>query len=151
MQGRRVLTEHDLLNGGAGPEESVGLAGYNIDIREVHWVAAPVSRFPDLVPEALTEGYLSVPVPPSRIPYSILLPPEDVAADLLVACAVSASHVAYNALRLEPQFMILGEAAGTAAAIAAERGISPADVQAVDVRHRLAGAGALVELPGRSA
>jgi hypothetical protein len=147
MVGRRVLTEHDLFAGGGPPDAAIGLAGYNIDIREVHWVAAPISRFPDLVPEALTEGYLSVPVPPSAIPYDILLPEPAVCDDLVVACAVSASHVAYCALRLEPQFMILGEAAGTAAALAAERGVAPGDVAAADVKAALARRGAIVELP----
>ena len=148
MLGRRVLTERDLFGGGGPREASIGLAGYNIDIREVHWVAAPISRFPDLVPEALTEGYLSVPVPPSAIPYDILLPPHGAADDLVVACAVSASHVAYCALRLEPQFMILGEAAGTAAALAAQRGVGPGHVPGGDVKAALARWGAIVELPG---
>jgi hypothetical protein len=151
MVGRRVLTEHDLFAGGAAAGDSqdapVGLAGYNIDIREVHWVAVPISRFPDLVPETLTEGYLSVPVPPSGIPYEILLPRQEECDDLLVACAVSASHVAYCALRLEPTFMIMGEAAGTAAALAVERGVAPGELQARDVSERLRLAGALLDLP----
>lgn len=148
MRGRRVLTEQDLFSGGVAPDRSIGLAGYNIDIREVHWVAVPISRFPDLVPEAMTEGYLSVPVPPSAIPYDVLLPDPDECADLLVACAVSASHVAWCALRLEPQFMILGEAAGAAAAIAAERGIGPSDVAVDELRAELLRYGALIDLPG---
>jgi hypothetical protein len=151
MVGRRLLTEHDLFAGGAAagdPEDAaVGLAGYNIDIREVHWVAVPISRFPDLVPETLTEGYLSVPVPPSAIPYGILLPRSDECRDLLVTCAVSASHVAYCALRLEPTFMIMGQAAGTAAALAVARGVGPGDVPGGDVTDRLRRAGALVDLP----
>ncbi len=147
MIGRRVLTERDLFAGGGPADASVGLAGYNIDIREVHWVAAPISRFPDLVPEALTEGYLSVPVPANAIPYDILLPRPEECDDLLVACAVSASHVAYCALRLEPQFMILGEAAGTAAALAVERGVAPGALPAADVRAALARRNAIVDLP----
>jgi hypothetical protein len=147
MLGRRVLTERDLFAGGGPPERSIGLAGYNIDIREVHWVAVPISRFPDLVPEAMTEGYLSVPVPPSAIPFDILLPRADECSDLVVACAVSASHVAWCALRLEPQFMILGEAAGAAAAMAAERGIGPGDVPVAELRAELARHGALIDLP----
>ena len=147
MRSHRVLTEQDLFSGGGDPARSIGLAGYNIDIREVHWVAVPISRFPDLVPEAMTEGYLSVPVPPSAIPYDVLLPDPVECADLLVACAVSASHVAWCGLRLEPQFMILGEAAGAAAAIAAERGIGPSDVAVDELRAELVRHGALIDLP----
>jgi hypothetical protein len=147
MRGRRLLTEQDLFAGGGPPDRSIGLAGYNIDIREVHWVAVPISRFPDLVPETMTEGYLSVPVPPSAIPLDVLLPRAEECSDLVVACAVSASHVAWCALRLEPQFMILGEAAGVTAAIAAERDVGAGDVPVADIRTELTRRAALVDLP----
>src|SRR4051794_28205124 len=148
MVGRRGLTERDRFAGGGPPDRPIGLAGYNIEIREGHWVAAPIARYPHRVPEAMTEGYLSVPVPPSTIPFDMLLPRSEECADLVVACAVSASHVAFCALRLEPQFMILGEAAGAAAAIAAERGIGPGDVAVADLREELVRNGAVVDLPG---
>ena len=148
MVGRRVLTERDLFDPEAiTAAESIGLAGYNIDIREVHWVAAEVSRFPALRLEVLTEGYLSVPVPAHAIPYAILLPRPGECDDLLVTCAVSASHVAYNALRLEPTFMVMGEAAGVAAALAVERGVAPGDVPVAAIRERLARHGARIDLP----
>jgi hypothetical protein len=73
------------------------------------------------------------------------------ADDLLVTCAVSASHVAYNGLRLEPTFMVLGEAAGAAAALAVERGVDPGDVPIGELQDRLARHGALVDLPAVAA
>jgi 2-polyprenyl-6-methoxyphenol hydroxylase-like FAD-dependent oxidoreductase len=73
------------------------------------------------------------------------------ADDLLVTCAVSASHVAYDGLRLEPTFMVLGEAAGAAAALAVERGVDPGDVPIGELRDRLARHGALVDLPAVAA
>ena len=137
MLGDRLLTQHDLLPGagsaeGRAAEDAIGWGGYNIDIREVQWVAAPVSRFPDVTDEVLTEGYLSVPVPPYPIPYQVLLPRRDECRNLLVSTCVSASHVAFASFRMEPQFMIAGQAAGTAAALAAEAG---RDVHDVDVRR----------------
>jgi len=44
------------------------------------------------------------------------------AANLLVPVALSASHVAYSSIRLEPRHMILGHAAGVAARLAVESG-----------------------------
>ncbi|MBZ2183197.1 MAG: FAD-dependent oxidoreductase [Bryobacter sp.] len=65
------------------------------------------------------EGYFFVAHPPFQVPYGILAPREIDA--LLVPVACSCSHVAYNALRMEPVFMALGEAAGIAAHLAVSR------------------------------
>lgn len=146
MQGDHVMTQRDLTAERRKPD-SIGMGGYNIDIREVQWVSCPVSRFPHVADEILQEGYLSVPVEPYQIPYRALLPRREECSNLLVSTCVSASHVALNSFRLEPQFMIAGQAAGLAAALAArERG----EVHEVDIgtlQDRLRGAGAVLALP----
>jgi hypothetical protein len=68
------------------------------------------------------------PVPPYQIPYGVLLP--KTISNLLVPVAVSSSHVGFCALRLEPIWMSLGQAAGYAASLAAKDG---AAVQKVPV------------------
>ena len=68
-----------------------------------------------------------------QIPYSIILPKESEAKNLLVPVCVSASHAAFGSIRVEPQWMVIGHAAGVAAALAVEHRIS---VQAVD-QHEL--------------
>ena len=127
MVGEHVLTEHDLRSG-AMPEDSIGMGGYNVDVREVQWVAAPIYRFPDIFPEVMVEGYLSAPVPPYGIPYRSLLPRRDECENLVVPVCISASHVAFSSFRMEPQYMIAGEAAGVAAAMAARAGSAAHDV-----------------------
>ena len=133
MRGEHILTQHHFAAGTgdrASVADAIGLGGYNIDIREVQWVAAPVSRFPDVFLEVLTEGYRSVPVPPWAIPYRALLPRRDECSNLLVSACISASHVAFASFRMESQFIIAGQAAGLAAAMAG--GIA-GEVHAVDV------------------
>jgi hypothetical protein len=74
------------------------------------------------------EGYLSVAVPHYGIPYRSLTPRREDATNLLVPVCLSASHVAFGSVRMEPTLMLVGEAAGRAAAQAARLGIAVQDV-----------------------
>jgi hypothetical protein len=49
----------------------------------------------------------------------------------------SASHVAYSTLRMEPQYMIIGQGAGVAAAIVVQKKISVYDVPVKELQSRL--------------
>jgi hypothetical protein len=71
--------------------------------------------------------------PAFEIPYSILLPKRNEVTNLLVPVCHAASHIAYSATRVEPHFMLLGGAAGYAAAYSILNG--NIDVQAVSVNH----------------
>jgi hypothetical protein len=81
------------------------------------------------------EGDMQVGVQPYQIPYRVMLPKQAEAVNLLVPVAFSASHVAYSSIRMEPQYMILGQAAGVAARLAIESG---KPVQAIDVAALIA-------------
>jgi hypothetical protein len=129
MIGSYVLTEHDLLEG-RRHSDAVALGSYHIDIREVQRVWRWVYEHPRPVGMVFTEGYLSVPVPPYSIPYRSLVPRREDCENLVVAVCISASHVAFSSVRMEPQYQMLGAAAGIAAAAAARTG---AAVQDVDV------------------
>ncbi len=129
MLGEYVLTQHDLQEGRC-KYDSIGMGGYNIDIREVQWIAHRVYRFPNAPDEVLMEGYLSMPVEPYEIPYRSLLPRYDQCSNLLVPVCISASAVAFASFRMEPQFMIAGYAAGMAASLAVS---SHSSVHAIDL------------------
>ena len=97
--------------------DSIGMGSYSIDVLHV-------SRYPDKIYGVLEEGGLQAPsflppsLPPFEIPYRIIIPKENEVNNLLVPVAVSASHLGFCAIRLEPTWMIIGESAGIAATIA---------------------------------
>jgi carbamoylphosphate synthase small subunit len=62
-----------------------------------------------------------------------------------VPVAFSASHVAYSTLRMEPQYMIIGQAAGVAAKLALEAGVAVQDVDTRRLTERLRQQGAVME------
>jgi hypothetical protein len=140
MCGEYLLTQHDLEHA-RDQYDAIGMGSYNIDIREVQRTWVEVPRYPRMVPEVFNEGYLSVPVPPYPIPYRALLPRYDECVNLVVPVCLSASHVAFASVRMEPQFMILGHAAGLAAASAAVRGVAVHHVDIADLQRRLAAQG----------
>lgn len=79
-------------------------------------------------------------VAPYQIPYGVLLPRDF--ENLLVPVAASASHVGFCALRLEPIWMSLGEAAGHAAHLANARRTTVARVPVAQLQARLHASGA---------
>jgi hypothetical protein len=89
-----------------------------------------VQRFVNAQGFAENEGDMQVPVQPYQIPYRMLLPRATEASNLLVPVCFSASHVAYSSLRMEPQYMINGHAAGVAAWLAVRDDVP---VQKIDV------------------
>ena len=140
MRGEYILTQHDLEQGRM-QYDAVGMGSYNIDIREVQRVWIRVPRYPRMVAETFNEGYLSTPVPPYQIPYRSLLPRYDECDNLLVPVCLSASHIAFASVRMEPQYMILGHAAGVAAALAAPDDGAVHRVQIPELQRRLAAQG----------
>jgi hypothetical protein len=145
MLGEHVMTQHDLQEH-RSKYDSIGMGGYNIDIREIQWIAQRVFRFPKAEEEVLMEGYLSMPVEPYEIPYRALLPPQDECSNLLVAECISASHVAYASFRMEPQYMIAGHAAGGAAGLAVERGVPVHEIDIPALQQKLSSQGQVLHL-----
>lgn len=117
MKGEYFMTQHDLERDTV-KYDAIGMGSYNIDVRHVQRTYIPVSRFPELHYEVYNEGYISIPVAPYQIPYRSLLPKFQECKNLLVPVCMSASFIANASIRMEPQYMIMGHAAGVAAAMA---------------------------------
>lgn len=73
---------------------------------------------------------------PAQVPYRSLLPQE--VDNLLVPVAISASHVGWGSIRLEPVWMQLGEAAGFAAALSVQGKTTPAALSSDLLLRKLA-------------
>jgi hypothetical protein len=97
------------------------------------------------------EGTLGGPVPsPYPVAYRALTPKAAECTNLLVPACVSATHAAYGSIRMEPVFMILGQAAATAAAIAIGDKVPVQEVRYDKLRQRLLADRQILEWTGAS-
>lgn len=81
------------------------------------------------------DGFFSHPSAIYTVPYGVMVPKS--VENLLFPVAVSGSHVGFSTLRMEPCWMALGEAAGTAAAIAIDRSENVREVPADGLQEKL--------------
>ena len=130
MVGAFVMTENELRKKKPTPD-SVGMGSYTIDSHNVQRYITPEGTVQN-------EGDIGVSTGgPYEIAYGALVPKRGECGNLLVPVCVSASHIAYGSIRMEPVFMILGQSAATAAALAIDGGTSVQDVPYDQLRARL--------------
>ncbi|WP_127588133.1 FAD-dependent oxidoreductase [Paenibacillus koleovorans] len=111
--------------------DSVGLGSYWMDSHHTQRYVGPNG---DVVNEGDVQVQVSEPYP---ISYRSIVPRESECANLFVPVCLSASHIAYGSIRMEPVFMVLGQSAATAAALALEAGVSVQRVDYAFLRRRL--------------
>ncbi|MEX2579547.1 MAG: FAD-dependent oxidoreductase [Verrucomicrobiales bacterium] len=144
MVGRYVMTEQDCRRTRQTPDP-VGLGSYALDS---HHVQRYVTESGHARNEGNTYGSTGGPYP---IAYGSITPRAEECTNLLVPACLSASHVAYGSIRMEPVFMVLGQSAGTAAVLAIEAGIAVQEVDYEKLRERLLADGqTLVPPAGRA-
>jgi hypothetical protein len=129
MVGEYVMTQADLMENRV-KKDSVGLGSYNTDSHHVQ-------RVPTKDGGVLNEGDFQVRVQPYAIPYRCLLPKQAECKNLLVPVCVSSSHVAYGTIRMEPVYMILGQASGVAAVLAIDGKTAVQDVPVEKLQAKL--------------
>jgi hypothetical protein len=136
LVGEYVVTEHD-CRGERTAEDPVALASYGMDSHNCRRIAAEsVAR---------NEGNVEVATPaPYPVPYRAIVPRAGECGNLLVPVCLSASHIAYGSIRMEPVFMALAQAAATAASLAIDGGVAVQDVDYAALRRRLLRGGAVL-------
>ena len=131
-----VVTQKD-LEGRTDPPHTVGLAAYGVDdfpytaIAQDDKIVVQGGEFSIVY---LDNGKYNGSY---KIPYEAIVPRKGECDNLLVPVCVSASHIAFTSLRMEPVWMVLGESAGVAAAMAVDAEIPVQDVPYKKLRQKL--------------
>jgi hypothetical protein len=125
-----VMTQHN-CQGRVHASDSVGLAAYTMDSHNVQ-------RYVDQKGQVRNEGDVQVGgFSPYPISYRSLVPKQAECSNLLVPICLSATHIAYGSIRMEPVFMVLGQSAATAACLSIDRDQPVQDLDYQSLRQQL--------------
>ena len=128
MTGEYILTQQDCQEN-VVKNNSIGIASYGPDSHHVQRVVYNG--------EVINEGNFLEPHRSYEIPLGVILPEKKECTNLLVPVCVSSSHIAFGSIRMEPVFMILGQSAGTVAALALKYNKDPQDLDYSLIRNQL--------------
>lgn len=144
-EARRMVSDFVMaephLRGTLSTPRPIGMGSYNMDSHNTQ-------RIVDARGFVRNEG--NIEVSPGRaypISYDAIVPRRGEAANLLVPVALSASHIAYGSIRMEPVFMILGQSAAAAADLVIADGVAVQDVSYAKLERRLRAEQQILSLP----
>jgi len=137
-EGRRMLSDYVMIQANCESkhiaEDSIGLASYHMDSHPCQRVV--VER--EGVTTVRNEGAFGHACPkPYPISYRSIVPKKSECSNLLVPVCLSASHVAFGSIRMEPVYMILGQSAGLAASLAIDEKTAVQDVEYAKLKAQL--------------
>ena len=118
MVGEYVATQAD-CEGRTAPEDGIGMAAYQMDSHNCQRIVISKNGMDMVKNEGNVEVGGGLPYP---ISYRSITPKREQCTNLLVPVCLSASHIAYGSIRMEPVFMVLGQSAAIAASLAVEHG-----------------------------
>lgn len=138
MSGEYVMTENDVL-GKIEVPRPIGMGSYTMDSHNVQRYVTPEGFVQN-------EGDIGVSAKqPYQIDLGSIMPKREECRNLLVTLCVSSSHIAFGSIRMEPVFMILGQSAGTVAAMAIEKRKSIYDLSYDEIQAKLIADGQVLE------
>lgn len=126
MVGEYVATQADCENR-TTVEDGVGMAAYTMDSHNCQRIVIHKDGRAMVKNEGDVQIGIGSPYPVS---YRSITPKREECTNLLVPVCLSASHIAYGSIRMEPVFMVLGQSAAKAACLAIDNNT---DVQKIDV------------------
>lgn len=148
MRGAVVLTQADIISDRTKPD-SIAVCSFPIDSHDCRRIARGDQEivnegtiFPLREP-GLKRGYAY------QVPYRAITPKRNECVNLLVPTALSATHVAYSSIRVEPSWMTIGHSAGIAGALAAQTGQAVQDLDYAELERRLVRQRQILELPSK--
>ncbi len=134
MIGEYVMTEHH-CRGDSTVNDPIGLAAYTMDSHNCQRVVIEK----DGKKMVKNEGDVQVGgFPPYPISYRSLTPKRSECTNLLVPVCLSASHIAYGSIRMEPVFMVMGQVCGMAASMAIDQDTKVQTINVAKLQQKLA-------------
>ena len=146
MKGLYVISQKDILK---EPKKSdpIAISSFPIDSHDVQRVAlkdGSVINEGTIFPvrnQKLRRGYAY------HVPYRSILPKPEQCDNLLVPVALSCTHVGISSLRIEGAWMVIGQGAGVAAALAAKNAVPVQKLTYAELRERLLSQKQVLNLP----
>jgi len=129
MIGQYVMTEHNCL-GDSVVNDGIGLAAYTMDSHNCQRIV--VNGMVKNEGDVQIGGF-----PPYPVSYRSITPKKNECMNLLVPVCLSASHIAYGSIRMEPVFMVLGQSAAVAAHLAIKNHCSVQDINVSELNNIL--------------
>ncbi len=112
-------------------EDAIGLAAYGMDS---HNTQRYIDQNFHVKNEGNVESKVSGPYP---ISYRSIVPKKEECTNLLVPVCLSATHIAFGSIRMEPVFMVLGQSAATIAVMAIDRNKNIQELSYNELKIRL--------------
>ncbi|WP_256011045.1 FAD-dependent oxidoreductase [Desertivirga xinjiangensis] len=129
LKGELVMTQHH-CEGREVCHDAIGWAAYTMDSHNCDRLV--VDGF------VRNEGNVEVDgFPPFPISYKAITPQKKEVENLLVPVCLSASHIAYGSIRMEPVFMVLAQSAAVAACMAVERHVAVQDIDVASLQEQI--------------
>ncbi|MGA0557699.1 FAD-dependent oxidoreductase [Larkinella sp. VNQ87] len=133
MVGEYVMTQAN-CQGKEVVTDGVGMAAYTMDSHNIQRIVIEKNG----QKMAKNEGNVEVGgFGPYPIAYRALIPKENECRNLLVPVCLSASHIAYGSIRMEPVFMVLGQSTALAASMAIDAKTSVQKIDVTKLQQRL--------------
>lgn len=129
MVGEYVMTERNCL-GIERVADSIGQAAYGMDSHNIQRI----------VQNGMVKNEGNVEVgnfPPYPVSYRAIVPKQSECTNLVVPVCLSASHIAYGSIRMEPVFMVLGQSSAMAACLAIDEKVPVQKINVLKLQNWL--------------